>query len=105
MSYFDDVDGEDPDTSLLKKVKTAKVSKAERVSDKSTRALDVVAEEQGWKSRSPKKPGPKRREPRTVLTMNGPKRVLDAFRDYADQNEVSQWQALEIMMKKIGLLT
>jgi hypothetical protein len=45
------------------------------------------------------KAGPKRREPRTVLTMNGPERVLNGFRQYVDEQEIPQWEALEKLMQ------
>lgn len=102
MSYFDDLNDEALDVSILKRNK----SKVKQAKDnvKSTEALSNIAESQGWTSREPKKPGPKRRESRTVLTMNGPNRVLDAFRSYADDLEVSQWKALEHMMKELKIL-
>jgi hypothetical protein len=102
VSYFDDVDNDSIDVSALKKnkEKTDIPSKNEN----SVKALELLSEEQGWPNRAAKKPGPKRREPRTVLTMNGPNRVLDTFRAYADDLEVSQWKALEQMMKELKII-
>ncbi len=95
MSYFDDTEpDQDIDVSALKKRKP-KSTKSE---------LKAVSEDQGWVDKTPKKPGPKRREPRAVLTMNGPARVIDQFREYADNEEISQWKALENLMEKAGLL-
>ena len=98
MSFFDDVN---PTQSELAKLKTAKKTLSGKTEVKQ---LDSMAEEQGWIDRQPKKPGPKRREKRTVLTMNGPARVLDEFRHFADSKEISQWRALELLMSQAGLL-
>ena len=98
MSFFDDVS---PTQSELAKLKSTKKLQSEKVEAKQ---LDSIAEEQGWIDRQPKKPGPKRREKRTVLTMNGPTRVLDEFRHFADSKEISQWRALELLMSQAGIL-
>ena len=102
MSYFGDLNDETLDVSILKRQKSEAMPAKGKV--KSADALFKTAESQGWSSREPKKPGPKRRESRTVLTMNGPNRVLDAFRAYAYDLEVSQWKALEHMMKELKIL-
>ena len=99
MSFFSDVDDKTPkrDFSGLKR----KVKK--NASDIPTKELEIEAEKQGWVARETKKPGPKRREPRSVLTMNGPERVITAFREYADAEEISQWKALENLMNASGI--
>ena len=101
MSYFEDVNSEALDVSILKKKTKPDVVNATK---KPAEALSAISESQGWTSKQSKKPGPKRREARTVLTMNGPNRVLDAFRAYADDLEVSQWKALEHMMKELKII-
>lgn len=101
MSYFENLSDDDNplDVSVLRKKK----KKQEKLKPE-TSALDTLSKSQGWADRQPRKPGPKRREPRTVITMNGPERVLNRFRQYADHEEISQWEALEKLLTNANIL-
>ena len=65
------------------------------------------AKNQGFEDRSPQpegarkahKPGRKSTEPQDMLTIRGPERVLDRFRDYC-QSHPSYWQAIEELLEK-----
>lgn len=49
-------------------------------------------------SPSRRKPGPKRREPQDKLSIPGPKRVIDAFRTYCAEQDLTLWQGLERLL-------
>ena len=55
----------------------------------------------GFVSREPSvrgKPGPKRKEPQDKVSIPGPKRVTDQFRDFCTQNDLTLWQGLEQLL-------
>lgn len=50
--------------------------------------------------RQPRKPGPKPTELQDKLTISGPKRIFDEFRDYCDEQELQAlWQGLEVLLE------
>lgn len=49
-----------------------------------------------------RKPGPKRREPQDKLSIPGPKRVIDAFRGYCAEEDLTLWQGLERLLEAGG---
>lgn len=58
--------------------------------------------ELGFVSREPSrraKPGPKRTEPQDKVTVPGPKRVIDAFRNYCRSDDLTLWQGLERLLE------
>lgn len=63
----------------------------------------AAGEELGFISReasAPKrKPGPKRTEPQDKVSIPGPKRVVDAFRNYCTEENVTLWQGLEQLLE------
>ena len=46
-----------------------------------------------------RRPGRKRTEPQGRLSMTGPTRVLDAFRDHADEHGGTLWEALDDLLQ------
>ena len=64
-----------------------------------------AGEDLGFVSRDPeqrRKPGPKRREEQDRITIHGPKRVIDAFRQLARDEDVTLWEALELLQERKG---
>ena len=47
--------------------------------------------------RAPRKPGPKKTEPSYTITVRGPARVLDRFREYCEAHP-SYWHAIEKLL-------
>lgn len=57
----------------------------------------------GFVSREPDerlKPGPKRTEPQDKVTIPGPKRVIDEFRDLCRAENMTLWQGMELLLKE-----
>lgn len=57
--------------------------------------------ELGFVSREPPKrlkPGPKRREPQDKVSIPGPKRVIDDFRNFCADQDITLWQGLELLL-------
>jgi hypothetical protein len=55
----------------------------------------------GFVSREPSsrlKPGPRRTEPQDKVSIPGPKRVVDEFRDYCRTHNLTLWQGLEALL-------
>ena len=56
----------------------------------------------GFVSREPTsarlKPGPKRKEPQAKVSIPGPKRVVDDFRDFCSTRDLTLWQGLELLL-------
>ncbi|WP_226783307.1 hypothetical protein [Oceaniglobus trochenteri] len=50
------------------------------------------------------KPGPKRKEPQDKVSIPGPKRVVDDFRAFCRDRDLTLWQGLELLLsdKKNG---
>lgn len=57
--------------------------------------LGFVAREPGSK----RKPGPRRTEAQHKISIPGPKRVIDAFRDYCTAETLTLWQGLEQLLE------
>lgn len=73
-------------------------------------AVDIGAFEQavqagsdlGFVNREPSthlKPGPKRREPQDKVSIPGPKRVIDEFRNFCRARDITLWQGLEMLLE------
>ncbi len=57
----------------------------------------------GFVDREPvirRKPGPKRKEPQDKVCIPGPKRVTDAFRAFCNEQNVTLWQGLEMLLNQ-----
>jgi len=44
------------------------------------------------------KPGPKRKEPQDKVSIPGPKRVVDDFRAFCRDRDLTLWQGLELLL-------
>jgi hypothetical protein len=65
----------------------------------------VAGERLGFVSREPapkRKPGPKRTEVQDKVSIPGPKRVIDAFRAYCTEENLTLWQGLERLLEGQG---
>lgn len=59
--------------------------------------------EMGFLDRDPKrrsKPGPKRTEPQDKVSIPGPKRVIDDFRNFCNAENMTLWQGLEELLNR-----
>ena len=43
-------------------------------------------------------PGPKRTEPQAKISIPGPKRVIDSFRMFCQEHDVTLWRGLELLL-------
>jgi hypothetical protein len=58
----------------------------------------------GFVSREPstrRKPGPKRREPQDKVSIPGPKRIIDRYRAYCAERNLTLWQGLEDLLNNV----
>lgn len=46
------------------------------------------------------KPGPKRKEPQDKVSIPGPKRVVDDFRAFCRDHDLTLWQGLELLLSE-----
>lgn len=46
------------------------------------------------------KPGPKRKEPQDKVSIPGPKRVVDEFRAFCQERNITLWQGLELLLSE-----
>ncbi|WP_162685623.1 hypothetical protein [Roseovarius amoyensis] len=46
------------------------------------------------------KPGPKRKEPQDKVSIPGPKRVVDEYRAFCRENNLTLWQGLELLLSE-----
>ncbi len=46
------------------------------------------------------KPGPKRKEPQDKVSIPGPKRVVDEFRAFCRERDLTLWQGLELLLSE-----
>ena len=56
----------------------------------------------GFVSREPtakRKPGPKRTEAQDKISIPGPKRVIDQFRTFCNEQNVTLWEGLELLLQ------
>lgn len=59
----------------------------------------------GFVSREPaikRKPGPKRSEPQDKVSIPGPKRVIDEFRAFCTEQNVTLWEGLDMLLRGRG---
>ena len=59
----------------------------------------------GFVSREPtarRKPGPKRTEAQDKVSVPGPKRVIDQFRAFCTEQNVTLWEGLELLLQGRG---
>ena len=47
-----------------------------------------------------RKPGPKRTEPQDKVSIPGPKRVIDRYRDFCIEQDVTLWRGLELLLSE-----
>lgn len=55
----------------------------------------------GFVNREPstrRKPGPKRTEPQDKVSIPGPKRIIDRYRAYCTNHNLTLWQGLEALL-------
>ncbi len=60
-----------------------------------------AGKELGFVSREPSvrlKPGPKRKEPQDKVSIPGPKRVVDDFRTFCSERNITLWEGLEMLL-------
>lgn len=75
------------------------------VADDTLHEAVAAGEKLGFVSREPlprRKPGPKRTEPQGKVSIPGPKRVIDAFRVYCNDENLTLWQGLERLLEGQG---
>ena len=59
----------------------------------------------GFVNREPtnkRKPGPKRREAQDKVSIPGPKRVIDQFRSFCNEHNVTLWEGLDLLLQYKG---
>jgi hypothetical protein len=59
----------------------------------------------GFVSREPtakRKPGPKRTEAQDKVSIPGPKRVIDQFRAFCTEQNVTLWEGLDLLLQGRG---
>ena len=57
----------------------------------------------GFVDREPvarRKPGPKRREEQDKVSIPGPKRVIDQYRAFCTDRDLTLWQGLELLLEE-----
>jgi hypothetical protein len=58
----------------------------------------------GFVNREPstrRKPGPKRTEPQDKVSIPGPKRIIDRYRAFCVQRNLTLWQGLEHLLDEV----
>jgi len=53
-------------------------------------------------STAKRKPGPKRMEAQDKISIPGPKRVIDQFRTFCTEQNVTLWEGLEVLLQDKG---
>ena len=66
------------------------------------KALGFVARDAAPGAEPKRKPGPRRVEPQGKVGIVGPQRVIDAFRAFCDQEDVTLWEGLERLLQERG---
>lgn len=77
--------------------------KKHEVQDVELRQAVKAGSELGFVSREPStrlKPGPKPTEPKGQVSIPGPKRVVDEFREFCRSRNITLWQGLELLMRE-----
>jgi hypothetical protein len=74
-----------------------------KVAEESVEKAVQAGSELGFVSREPStrlKPGPKRTEPQGKVSIPGPKRVVDDFRNFCRMRNLTLWQGLEYLLQR-----
>ena len=74
-----------------------------KVATESVEKAIQAGSELGFVSREPStrlKPGPKRKEPQDKVSIPGPKRVVDEFRAFCRERDLTLWQGLEVLLSE-----
>lgn len=83
--------------------KTEQAPKPRRdVEPEAVRQAVEAGQSLGFVAREPAprlKPGPKRKEPQDKVSIPGPKRVVDDFRNFCRERDLTLWQGLEVLLK------
>lgn len=94
------LDGDLPPLSLPERRSATPKLEPETLKKTKRRAAEL-----GFDDRAPaeperkaRRPGPKPGEPSTKFTINGPVRVIEAFKDYCEARDLPYWKALEYLM-------
>lgn len=77
--------------------------RAQQKSPDLSRALKA-GNDLGFVSREPisrRKPGPKRMEAQDKVSIPGPKRIIDRYRTYCAEHNLTLWQGLEELLNKV----
>ena len=72
-----------------------------KIETENVRKAVQAGSELGFVSREPSirlKPGPKRTEPQDKVSIPGPKRVVDDFRNFCRARNMTLWQGLEYLL-------
>lgn len=81
-----------------------KTIKKERrtVTPKNLKKAVAQGDKLGFSDRSPKrktlKPGPRRTEKQGRVTIHGPARIMEEFKNIAISENLSQWEVLELLL-------
>mgnify|MGYP004540961331 CR=1 FL=1 len=67
---------------------------------KAGEALGFVARGAAPEAEQRRKPGPRRVEAQGKVGIVGPQRVIDAFRAFCDQEDVTLWEGLERLLQE-----
>ena len=73
-----------------------------QVDEAALRSAVEAGERLGFVAREPaskRKPGPKRTEVQDKVSIPGPKRVIEAFRTYCTDENLTLWQGLELLLE------
>ncbi len=87
----------------LPKPKDTVKPKLEDSSQNSINDAVMAGQALGFVDREPNthlKPGPKRKEAQDKVTIPGPKRIIDAFRNHCKKHNMTLWEGLESLMGK-----
>ena len=79
-----------PESRPRQKVAPSEISQAVKAGN----ALGFVDREPSTRL----KPGPKRKEAQDKVSIPGPKRVVDAFRTFCVERDLTLWQGLELLL-------
>ena len=82
---------------------TAPVKPRPKITAETVEKAVQAVSELGFVSREPStrlKPGPKRTEPQDKVSIPGPKRVVDDFRNFCRARNLTLWQGLEYLLQR-----
>lgn len=81
-----------PPAKTRSKASTASVDRAVEAG----KSLGFVSRE----GRTKLKPGPKRKEAQDKVSIPGPKRVINEFRAFCRERDITLWQGLELLLSE-----